>query len=52
MVKFGEGGPPVIVAVGTGGGGVEVPRSLSDGLFVLPSIAERMEYSKFAASDP
>ena len=52
MVKFGEGGPAVIVAVGMEGGGVEVPRSLSDGLFVLPSIAERMEYSKFAASDP
>lgn len=35
-----------------GGGGVEVPRSLSDGLFVPPSIAERIEYSRFAASDP
>jgi hypothetical protein len=34
------------------GGGVEVPRSLSDGLFVSPNIAERMEYSKFTASDP
>lgn len=51
MVKFGEGSP-VIEVVGTEGGGVEVPRSLSDGLFVLPSIAERIEYSKFAASDP
>ena len=39
-------------AVGIEGGGVEVPRSLSDGLLVLPSIAERIEYSKFAASDP
>ena len=38
--------------MGIEGGGVEVPRSLSDGLFVPPSIAERMEYSKFAASDP
>lgn len=52
MVKFGEGGSPAIVVVGIGGGGVEVPRSLSGGLFVLPSIAERMEYSKFAPSDP
>jgi len=52
VVKFGEGGSPVIGAVGIEGGGVEVPRSLSDGLFVLPSIAERMEYSRFAASDP
>lgn len=52
MVKFGEGGSPAIVVVGIEGGGVEVPRSLSDGLFVLPSIAERMEYSKLAASDP
>lgn len=34
------------------GGGVEVPRSLSDELFVPPSIAESIEYSKFAASDP
>lgn len=31
---------------------MEVPRSLSGGLFVLPSIAERMEYSRFAPSDP
>lgn len=52
MVKFGEGGSPVMEAVGIEGGGVEVPRSLSDGLLVLPSIAERIEYSKFAASDP
>jgi hypothetical protein len=52
VVKFGEGGSPVIDAVGIEGGGVEVPRSLSDGLFVLPSIAERIEYSKVAASDP
>lgn len=53
MVKFGEGGSPVIEVVGIEeGGGVEVPRSLSDELFVLPSIADRMEYSKFAASDP
>lgn len=53
MVKFGEGGSPVIELVGIGGGGVEVPRSLSDGLFAPPSIiAERIEYSKLAASDP
>lgn len=52
MVKFGEGGSPVIEAVGKEGGGVEVPRSLSDELFVPPSIAESIEYSKFAASDP
>lgn len=52
MVKFGEDDSPVIEVVGTEGGGVEVARSLSDGLFVLPRIAERMEYSKFAPSDP
>lgn len=52
MVKFGEGGSLVIEVVGIEGGGVEVPRSLSDGLFVPPSIAESIEYSKFAASDP
>ena len=52
VVKFGEDDSPVIEVVGTEGGGVEVARSLSDGLFVLPRIAERMEYSKFAPSDP
>ena len=52
MVKFWEGDSPIIELVGIEGGGVEVPRSLSDGLFVPPSMAERMEYSKFAASDP
>jgi hypothetical protein len=52
VVKFGEGGSPVMAVVGIEGGGVEVPRSLSDGLFVPPNIAERMEYSKLAASDP
>lgn len=41
-----------MAVVGIEGGGVEVPRSLSDGLFVPPNIAERMEYSKLAASDP
>lgn len=51
-VKFGEGGSHVIEVVDIEGGGVEVPRSLSDGLFVPPSIAEKIEYSKFAASDP
>ena len=52
MVKFGEGGSPVIEVVGIEGGGVEVPRSLSSGLLVPPNMAERIEYSKFAASEP
>lgn len=50
---MGEGGSPVAIdVVGIEGGGVEVPRSLPDGLFVPPSISEMMEYSPDPKDEP